>query len=104
LCALLGVDVAALANEGFVVHTPKREALIAALERVGAELGGLRAAEGVDGDAAGSESDVLPSWRFVSNRRATVNTLESVGALSAWVDADRPEAFEYLGFFPAAAA
>jgi len=74
--------------------------LIAALERVGSELGGLRVA----GAGAESESDVLPSWRFVSNRRATVNTLESVGALSAWVDADRPEAFEYLGFFPAAAA
>jgi len=86
------------------VHTPKREALIAALERVGAELGGLRVAEGVEGGVAGSESDALPSWRFVSNRHATVDTLESVGALSAWVDADRPEAFEYLGFFPAAAA
>jgi Fe-S-cluster containining protein len=104
LCALLGVDVAALANEGFVVHTPKREALLAALERVGAQADGLGVAQGVEAIAAESESGALPSWRFVSNRRATVNTLESVGALSAWVDADRPEAFEYLGFFPAAAA
>uniref|UniRef100_S0DG68 Fe-S oxidoreductase n=1 Tax=termite gut metagenome TaxID=433724 RepID=S0DG68_9ZZZZ len=94
LCVLLGIDVAALANEGFVVHTPKREVLLAALERVGAE--GVRVAEDAE-----SESRGLPVWRFVSNRRATVNTLESVGALSGWVDAGRPEAFEYLGFFPA---
>lgn len=104
LCALLGVDAAALANEGFVVHTPKREALLAALERVRAQAGGLAAAEGEGGGGAESESGALPVWRFVSNRRGTVDTLESVGALGAWVDVGRTEAFEYLGFFPAAAA
>lgn len=99
LCARLGIDAAALANEGFVVHSPVREVLLAALRKV--------SAEGVM-DASLDASDVqssaqAPAWRFVSNRRATVDTLVSVGALGDFVDAAGEAAFEYLGFFPAQA-
>ena len=61
----------------------------------------MRASEVARG--AESLSAVAPDWRFVSNRRATVDTLVSVGALGECVDASGEEAFEYLGFFPAAA-
>jgi Fe-S-cluster containining protein len=103
LCALLGIDAAALANEGFVVHSPLREVLQAALQ---AALGQASAA----GAASASRTvaaDEMPSavgsgWRFVSNRRATVETLVSVGALGDYADSGSVAAFEYLGFFPAA--
>lgn len=98
LCALLGIDAAALANEGFVVHSPSREVLLAALRRAsdaGSGSGGVAEAD--------SPSDVATGWRFVSNRRATVDTLVSVGALGEGVDSGSESTFEYLGFFPAAA-
>jgi Fe-S-cluster containining protein len=97
LSALLGIDVAALANEGFVVHSPRREALLAALRQASV------AASEVAPGAAGSPATVARDWRFVSNRQATVDTLVSVGALGECVGASGEEAFEYLGFFPAAA-
>jgi len=104
LCALLGIDVAALANEGFVVHSPPRAALLAALQQVNAAASVSDAAAGATGTAPeATKSDDLPVWRFASNRRATVNTLESVGALGAWVDPAGAMPFEYLGFYPAAA-
>jgi Fe-S-cluster containining protein len=89
LCALLGIDAAALSNEGFVVHSPSREKLLAALREVSAA--GSR-------DAA---AEAMPAWRFVSNRRATVDTLASVGALGELAAVDGEVAFAYLGFFPA---
>jgi Fe-S-cluster containining protein len=87
LCAMMGVDAAALSNEGFVVVSPKREDLLAALER---------ASEEDDADALAAE------WRLVSNRKATVDALVSVDAVGVRVgpdDAATP--FDYLGFFPA---
>ena len=96
LCALLGVDTAALSNEGFVVYSPRREDLMAALQR---------ASEVLAAPAAAPES--APARHFVSNWRASVDALVSVGALGAWVDtrvdASSTMPFEYLGFFPAAA-
>jgi Fe-S-cluster containining protein len=96
LCALLGIDAAALANEGFVVHSPRREELLAALRQVSA--GASEALLPLE-----SPSAAAPIWRFVSNRQATVETLVSVGALGECVDGGSAGAFEYLGFFPAAA-
>lgn len=98
LCAALGVDAAALSNEGFVVYSPSREDLVMALERA-CEL-----PERSDDAADKGAADVpLPEWRFVSNRRATVDTLVSVGALGVCVTSDDAMPFEYLGFFPSAA-
>lgn len=86
LCQELGVDQAALANEGFVMHTPDSDALLTAIMRVRTRP------QAVENTAA--------QWRFVSNRAATLDTLHSVGATG---DLDQPDmggSFRYLGFFP----
>jgi Fe-S-cluster containining protein len=85
LCARLGIDQAALTNEGFVVHSPDQAGLLAALLDMR--------------DEPAAASPVLPSWQVMSNRRATVDTLVSVDAHSALVDASHATAFEYLGYF-----
>lgn len=90
VCAALGLAAASLANEGYAVYTPERAALLAAL---------------LAGEAQAEHGAAPPPthWRFVSNRRATVDALAEIGATSALVDA-QPAAleFEYLGFYPAA--
>lgn len=83
LCEALGINSAALSNEGFVVHTPDQSGLLNALESVQ------------------TVTTAIPgSWRFVSNRNATADILSSVDAVvsrkSTW-DAD---AATFLGFFP----
>jgi Fe-S-cluster containining protein len=85
-CAYLDIKVAALANEGFAIFSPHREAALSALRRAR--------------DAAALAQDV-PSWTIVSNRAATVDTLNSIGALSVFPPVNEPTPFEYLGFFPA---
>lgn len=87
LCEALGIDRAALSNEGFAVHSPDRTTLLAA----------LRAASRDDASSAAS-----PAWHVVSNRRATVETLAAVGAQGSLVDGNSATAFEYIGFFAAA--
>jgi Fe-S-cluster containining protein len=85
VCRLLGIDRAAVWNEGFAAHSPDRADLLAALRQASVE-------------------SVMPAhstWHFVSNRRNTVETLESVGGLSSLVDQDSVARFEYLGFFAA---
>ena len=87
-CADLAIDAAALANEGLVVYSPPVDLAIAALKR---------ARENRDAD------DEVVHWKVVSNRRETVDTLTSIGAMGVhYVKADAP-AFDYLGFFPASA-
>jgi Fe-S-cluster containining protein len=86
LCADLNIDSAALSNEGFVVYSPEREVLLAALERQ-------------RGKDEGRGSD--PGWQIVSNRQATADTLASVGAACSVVEDKHRPLFEYLGFFPA---
>ena len=88
LCALLQLDAAAMANEGFVVHSPPRAALLAALGRAK--------------DEVGRDAFVSPApWRFISNRRATVDALASLGALASLMHELKQPSFEYLGFHPA---
>lgn len=85
ICRELGLDHAALANEGFVIHTPDREALLAALAQC---------------CVSPFPDDESTQWTFVSNRSMTMETLASVGALA---DPDEPtadKAFRYHGFFP----
>ncbi|WP_144141982.1 YkgJ family cysteine cluster protein [Paraburkholderia sp. BCC1884] len=89
LCEALGLNRAALANEGFVMHTPDSGALLAAIQQV-------RANPRTVGSGAAQ-------WTFVSNRATTLDALRSVEASS---EPDQPEttgSFRYLGFFPAAA-
>jgi Fe-S-cluster containining protein len=84
LCVELGIDSAALANEGFVVYSP-------GLERMRAALGRVR---------LGSCSQEPPAlWTLVSNRVRTVETLAEIGAVGRLVPVPGRGEFGYLGFF-----
>jgi hypothetical protein len=86
LCAALNVEWAALADEGFVVYSPERVVMLAALDRAVTDL------------------DVAPTdtpWQFVSNRADTVESLVGRGAVGERVSAGVHASFEYIGFRPA---
>ena len=85
-CARLGLDAAALAHEGFVVHAPDPAALLAALEIESA-------------DATGGPGSA--TWRILSNRAETVASLSGIGALSDHPPSEASAALHYLGFYPA---
>jgi Fe-S-cluster containining protein len=87
-CAYLGISTAALANEGLVIYSPPRDGSIAALKLA---------------RDAGDASEVLPEWSVASNRRETVETLTSIGALGVHYSTADALAFDYLGFFAASA-
>lgn len=89
LCVELGLNEAALANEGFVIYAPHNDALLAALEQV-------RATPDSDGEPV--------PWSFVSNRAVTLETLVSVGATGRLNEPATDSHFRYHGFFPAAPA
>ncbi|CAB3764805.1 YkgJ family cysteine cluster protein [Paraburkholderia humisilvae] len=86
LCAMLHIDTAALANEGFVIHSPARDDALRALQAL----------------AVHADGAVLPpdatQWRIVSNQHATVETLQSIGASGAHTSEFPTVPFEYLGF------
>jgi Fe-S-cluster containining protein len=82
LCLALGIDVAALINEGFVAYTPAPERFLAALAAI---------------DTAPEED--VPVWRIASNRRTTVGMIEASGAVGLHVAAGEALPFDYLGFF-----
>jgi Fe-S-cluster containining protein len=91
LCALLGYDTAALANEGFAVYAPSRDRLGAA----------LRAAR----DSGAQIEDLQPRsshpWHIITNRSTSLATLQSIGANARQAEnrfraADAPTC---LGFF-----
>lgn len=88
LCEALGLNDAALANEGFVVYSPESDALRAAIDQV-------RVAPRADFQPFG--------WSFVSNRAVTVQTLLSVGAVGRISDPVSDGDARYLGFFAAEA-
>jgi Fe-S-cluster containining protein len=83
-CAHLGIDTAALANEGLAIYSPPREQSIAALKLA-------REAE--------DTNNFVPDWKVASNRHETVATLTSIGALSVFCTAKNASSFQYLGFF-----
>jgi len=85
LCMALNLNSAALADEGFVVHSPDRGVLLTEL---------ARAAE--DGDTETADAD----WCFISNRAETVASLAVHGALASLAGTSGKPPFEYLGFHP----
>lgn len=91
LCARLGYDTAALANEGFAVYAPSRDRLEAA----------LRAARDSSTQLNDFELRSSHTWHFITNRSTSLATLQSIGANArAAEDRFRPaEAPAYLGFF-----
>jgi Fe-S-cluster containining protein len=88
ICRELGIQHAALANEGFVIHAPGSEALLAALDQCHATP---RPNEELAHESA--------QWTFLSNRADTIDTLTSVGATSHPDQLSGNESFRYLGFF-----
>ncbi|RDU98774.1 YkgJ family cysteine cluster protein [Trinickia dinghuensis] len=89
LCRVLGIDRAAIANEGFAVHSPNGGVLLEALRSV-------RAQASKDGPSA-RPSGASGEWRLVSNRRASVDALAAVGAVSELAGDHAHASFEYLG-------
>jgi len=83
-CAHLGIDTAALANEGLTIYSPPREQSIAALKLA---------------RKTGDATVFVPDWKVASNRRETVETLTSIGASSVFCTKQNGESFQYLGFF-----
>jgi hypothetical protein len=83
---MLGCATAALSNEGMVIHSPSREALLAALN---ATLGG-------DGD--GSPGDDR-SWQLVTNRQPTYDALVEIGASHVAPAGMAIAGLDYLGYF-----
>jgi hydrogenase maturation factor len=90
ICLELGLSTAALANEGFLIHAPESDALLAALQRIQA--------------APASPDAATAEWVFVSNRTETVETLLSVGATGHLVAPTPADTFRYHGFFPSSPA
>ncbi|WP_224011874.1 YkgJ family cysteine cluster protein [Paraburkholderia tropica] len=105
LCGELGVRMAALANEGFVIVNPGRDAMDAALAAAIAhvETSGQNAAQ-----CTAQYTDEIDSgaWTVISNRHATRATLASVDAEAAPPDAlmTSPTPQHYLGFHAASEA
>ncbi|WP_322024117.1 YkgJ family cysteine cluster protein [Burkholderia sp. BCC1977] len=90
LCAALGIDTAAVANEGFAIHAPPADALLAALS-------------GLDDARATAAAEPAPTaWTLLTNRTATADTLRSVGASSRLATDEAGARCQYLGFHPAA--
>jgi Fe-S-cluster containining protein len=89
LCATLGIDAAALSNEGYVIHTPPRDDLLRALQALVANADHT------------APREHAPPWRIVSNQRASVETLRSIGAQGTHSSECTTAPFGYLGFLAA---
>jgi Fe-S-cluster containining protein len=85
VCLELGLNDAALANEGFVMVSPDSEALLTALRRI---------------HATSESQETASQWTFVSNRTGTVETLLSVGAAGHLAETTTDGNSRYHGFFP----
>ena len=81
VCAALGLGDAAVAHEGFLVHSPPRDALLRALS----------AALDTEGPAAASQ------WRLVTDRAETVEKFASGGAVIRHAAELRATAFHFIG-------
>jgi Fe-S-cluster containining protein len=84
LCSELGIAQAALANEGFLIYSFKPDTLLAAIERLS--------------ESAGTPPQTV-AWQFVSNRRATVDTLVSIEAGCTVPAALADTGIRYMEFF-----
>lgn len=80
LCSELDITCAALANEGYVAHTPSPGRLAEALRKVAKGLHAIHPAQ----------------WTIATNRRSTLAKLRDAGAHSAFANGD----INYIGFFP----
>jgi Fe-S-cluster containining protein len=82
LCAALKINAAALVDEGFVVYSPDRAALLHEITR-----------------AAQTGSDIPESsWIFISNQSATVASIASIGGICSLVGTEDERPYQFLGF------
>jgi hypothetical protein len=81
-----------------VVYSPERPVLLAALDQAVTDPGftdpGI-----TDRDAGMADA----SWRFVSNRSETIDSLSGRGAVGSLMGAGAHPSFEYIGFRPPSA-
>ena len=77
LCAILGVADAAVLREAFLLYSPSVADLRGALEAAIHAPG-----PGGDGDASEHDQATSPTWRFVSDRVDTLESLERLGAIA----------------------
>jgi Fe-S-cluster containining protein len=84
LCAALKLNCASLADEGYVVYSPDRATLAAALADI------LLAGEDV------ADSAQFMGWRFVSNSPATIASLARLGAAAQLPVGAENLPYEYL--------
>jgi Fe-S-cluster containining protein len=104
LCAALHLECAALADEGFVVYSPERRMLWAALDAAIADTGAMHPGGAARTAAAGGDSEpAAGSWRIVSNRQDTIDSLTARGAVSVPASAVGHPSYEYIGFLPPSA-
>ncbi|WP_233217561.1 YkgJ family cysteine cluster protein [Trinickia dabaoshanensis] len=96
LCRALGIDRAAISNEGFVVHSPDAGSLLNALQ---AAKYSVPENHSVSAQPESSHGD----WRLVSNRRASVAALAAVAAHGEFVGDEPNSSFRYLSFGDSAA-
>lgn len=82
LCANLGIRSAGLTNEGFAVHAPPLEQLLAALRQDREE----------DGPHA------CPTWTLISNQAVSVTALAAVGASALLTSRSGAGPVRYIGF------
>ena len=86
LCAALGLQAAAVADEGWAIHAPASADLLRELQRAGAAPAGPLG---------------RGQWQLLSNRQATVDGLTRLRALGAVAGGPaRQGGVEYRGFHP----
>ncbi|MGN6320067.1 YkgJ family cysteine cluster protein [Trinickia sp.] len=95
LCRALGIDRAAISNEGFVVHTPNAGLLLDTLRAIRAQP---EADIGSQPPLAGNSE-----WRLLSNRKVSVDALVAVGADGEFADNLTRASYAYLSLFDSAA-
>jgi Fe-S-cluster containining protein len=90
VCAALSISTAALANEGYAIHSPAREALLDA----------LKAARVAPRESTAGYAEPM-EWGLVSNRSTTRNVLGEIGARVVPESSGILGAMEYLPFYAA---
>jgi len=82
ICVDLGLNSAALVNEGFVVYSPEPPVLLRALSTA-VHSGGSVTSE--------------PNWQFISNSAKTINGLSQSGAIGRAINTGDQMPFLYIG-------
>lgn len=91
LCRALGIDRAAISNEGFVVYSPPAGLLLDTLRAIRSErAAGIGSPAPLTGDS---------EWRLLSNRKVSVDALAAVGADGEFADNLTRASYAYLSLF-----